>query len=385
MELGAGIDLEIQPIVLDIGMDYTKMGFSKDPIPRVVLKTPLSISRTIRDKQAFGITTLADIIQDNEKLMLDIEEFLKEVFTLHGMIDTKGHTICICEQLLFPRSFTQSLATVLFTKYQFSSVYFFLSDTLPLYTTGLNSGLIIDCGFIHTSVAAVIHTIFSIEGMSHSYFGSAKLEHKIIEYLKEDNVDHHDLITTELVQQVIPKILKVLSRKQFESFFKSDENITKMKAKLLSLENLGEEYKDLSISYHTVVASMEVFFDQHERSENINLAWMICNSLLNMSLTNRILAIQNLILTGGVFMIPGIKKRLIEEIHYTIDHIPRYQELRSLKEVLKIERSVYPPNIQTWIGASLLSCLNQEIDAFLVTHKEFEDELKGKLPDRFGH
>lgn len=93
MELGAGIDLEIQPIVLDIGMDYTKMGFSKDPIPRVILKTPLTISRSIREKQTFGVTTLADIIKDNDKLMLDIEGFLKEVFTLHGMIDTKGHTI----------------------------------------------------------------------------------------------------------------------------------------------------------------------------------------------------------------------------------------------------------------------------------------------------
>lgn len=212
--------------------------------------------------------------------------------------------------------------------------------------------------------------------MGHSYFGSAKLEQKIIEYLKEDNPEHHDLITNDLVQQVVPKILKVLTRKQFESFFKSEDNIVKMKAKFASLENLEEKYKDLKISYHTVVASMEIFFDQHERSENINLAWMICNSLLNMSLTNRILACQNLILVGGLFMIPGVKKRLVEEIYYTIDNIQKYQELQSLKEAIKIEKSIYPPNIQTWIGASLLSCLNQEIDLFLITRKEFEEELK---------
>lgn len=238
---------------------------------------------------------------------------------------------------------------------------------------------------MHTSVSAVIHTIYSVEGMGHSYFGSAKLEHKIAEYLKEDNPEHHDLITNELVQQVIPKVLKVLSRKQFETFFKSEENIAKMKAKWLSLEGIDEKYKNLKISYYSVVASMEIFFDQNGRSENINLAWMICNSLLSMNLTNRILACQNLILTGGLFMIPGLKKRLIEEIYYTIDNVQKYQELQSLKELIKIEKSIYPPNIQAWIGASLLSCLNQEIDLFLITRKEFEEELNCKLPDRFGH
>jgi len=33
----------------------------------------------------------------------------------------------------------------------------------------------------------------------------------------------------------------------------------------------------------------------------------------------------------------------------------------------------------------MLACLNQEIDAFLITQREYIEEYKKELPDRFGH
>ena len=95
MELGSGggFELEIPAIIIDFGMDYTKMGFSKDPTPRVILKTPLCISKLIRENDEFGITTLANILKDKDILMLEIEEFLKEIFVIHAQVSTKGHTV----------------------------------------------------------------------------------------------------------------------------------------------------------------------------------------------------------------------------------------------------------------------------------------------------
>jgi len=128
---------------------------------------------------------------------------------------------------------------------------------------------------LHTSISVVTHTVFSIKGNEHSYSGGAKLEHRVCKLLKEDNKNNSELITTELVQQVISSILKVVTRGQLERFFSRDEYIEKMKNKTFSLAKLGEAYKDLVISYHTMVASTEIFFSQSDRNENENIAWMI--------------------------------------------------------------------------------------------------------------
>jgi len=80
-----------------------------------------------------------------------------------------------------------------------------LANILPLYTTGLDSGIIVDCGFIHTSISVVCQTIFSLQGNQHFYIGSSNLEYKLRELLKEDNKDHEDKISSKIVQQVLCK------------------------------------------------------------------------------------------------------------------------------------------------------------------------------------
>jgi len=57
------------------------------------------------------------------------------------------------------------------------------------------------------------------------------LEHRLKELLKEDNPNHTNSITNALIKDIIGKILKALTRKQFETFFSNEENIEKMKAK----------------------------------------------------------------------------------------------------------------------------------------------------------
>jgi actin-related protein len=168
--------------------------------------------------------------------------------------------------------------------------------------------------------------------------GSATLEHRVKAMLKEDNKENEDKVTPELAKIVIPRVLKVLTRPQFEKFFSSEENIQKMKDKTYSLAELGEQYKELKISYHTMVATSEMFFNQSERSEDVNLAWLLLDSLFDIPLTNRILVVQNLILSGGLFLIPGFKKRLVQEIHNAIDNVPKYEELKALKEYIKIHK-----------------------------------------------
>ena len=376
----SGIEPDVLTLILDIGFDFTKLGFQKNSVPMYIIETPLSIKKKIRDADEIGITTIADTMADHRELRFEIEEFLKEIFLIKAQINAAGSSVVIWEQLIFPRVFMQALSEALFIGFEVSSVYYFLANILPLYTTGLDSGIIIDWGFLHTSISAVWHSVYTFEGANII----VQLEQRLKTLLKEDNKEKADLVTSDLVAKVVPFALKVLTLPQYQKFFKDEESIEKMKAKKFPLTNLKEEYKELWISYYTMVSSMEVFFNHDPLSEDINLAWVLWDSLLKISIVNRIVVVQNIILSGGIWMIPGFKSRLIQEINYVIDQYDKYEELRKLKDLIKFEKWIYPPNCLVWIGASLLSCLNEEVNIFKLTSSEFKDEHSGVLPDRFG-
>jgi actin-related protein len=95
------------------------------------------------------------------------------------------------------------------------------------------------------------------------------------------------------------------------------------------------------------------------------------------------MAVQNIMLSGGTWMIPGFKARFMQEIQYLIQNLEEFDELKVLSHLIIIPDSCFPPNCKTWVGASLLSNLNTEIDKFLITLEDYNDNEKN-IPDRFG-
>lgn len=84
-------------------------------------------------------------------------------------------------------------------------------------------------------------------------------------------------------------------------------------------------------------------------------------------------------------MIPGFKKRLLQEIHYLIKTREEFDELKEIQELITIPENCFPPNSLVWVGASLLSSLNNEIDRFLLTYEEYcEKYQQQEIPDRYG-
>ena len=66
-------------------------------------------------------------------------------------------------------------------------------------------------------------------------------------------------------------------------------------------------------------------------------------------------------------MIPGFKSRLLQELYDMIDTKPEFEQLKEIKPLFTIPETCFPPNSLVWVGASLMSSLNNEIDRFLLT------------------
>ena len=76
-----------------------------------------------------------------------------------------------------------------------------------------------------------------------------------------------------------------------------------------------------------------------------------------MTHENRLRAVQNIMLTGGSCMIPGFKKRVIQEVKAFIQSRDEFLALQSIVEWIKTPENIFAPNICSWVGTSILMSL----------------------------
>jgi len=81
-------------------------------------------------------------------------------------------------------------------------------------------------------------------------------------------------------------------------------------------------------------------------------------------------------------MVPGFKKRLLQEVKHFIRSDCKFEDLKVHLDKLDIPECIFAPNIASWVGASLMMSLGTDVDRFLLTAEQYNDE-KQRIPDRF--
>jgi hypothetical protein len=130
------------------------------------------------------------------------------------------------------------------------SVYFFLGNALPLYATGVDTGLIVDCGFQQSQILPIVRSRLCTEAFEVCYAASGVNIEKEMNYnLVYDNKESFKAAATQFNEQGLPlfnfpkevledlkvRSLVVMQREQRDEYLASLENIEKMRKKKYSL------------------------------------------------------------------------------------------------------------------------------------------------------
>jgi actin-related protein 10 len=84
---------------------------------------------------------------DKQRLHDEIEEFLTTLFYHVLRTSPKDKSIILCERLGGMRKLTEAVGYVLFKKFKVKSIFSVLSNAMPLYAIGVDTGIVVDCGF----------------------------------------------------------------------------------------------------------------------------------------------------------------------------------------------------------------------------------------------
>lgn len=146
MESGfKALGAEDEIVVLEIGTYYTKCGIGKETFPRSVFKNPQ------------GLLSL-DHSSPKEAYYEVLRDFLNLIYFHKVQVNPKESVTIVSEPLMAPRGKIEAIVQILFEDLQVAGVCLMLEESLPLYTTGLYTGLMIDCGFSKTRILPVIPT-----------------------------------------------------------------------------------------------------------------------------------------------------------------------------------------------------------------------------------
>ncbi|XP_070787756.1 actin-related protein 10 [Pituophis catenifer annectens] len=381
---GLGSGGEKTAVVIDLGAAFTKCGFAGETGPRCVIPSEIKkpgVSKPIRIVQ-YNINT--------EELYSYLKEFIHMLYFRHLLVNPRDRRVVIVESVLCPSHFRETLTKVLFKYFEVPSVLFAPSHLMSLLTLGINSAMVLDCGYTESLVLPIYEGIPVLSCWGALPLGG-KAIHKELEYqlLEQSTVDTGAIKgqSLALVMGSVPE--DIVEDIKVRTCFVSDlQRGLKIQAAKFDMNDSAErptpppdvDYpldgkKILHINGSIRDSVVEVLFVQDNEEKSV--ATLILDSLMECPIDTRKQLAENLIVIGGTAMLPGFLHRLMAEIRYLVEK-PKYKEILASK-TFRVHTPPAKPNCVAWLGGGIFGAL-QDILGSRSVSKEYYNQT-GRIPD----
>lgn len=343
--------LEKQAVVIDFGHALTKVGFAVEGRPRHFLRTPeLRQRRRVSD----GFTSTPSESEWVEVL----GRLLHEVFFHYLSVSPKDRRVIVCDAIASAAPFRRALAAVLFERFAAPSVAFMADLVMPLYLTGLSSGLVVDLGYDCARVFATYACVPIYSSYCAARCGGRHVNALLREALRgagrgdAEDVGEEEAWLEDVKSQACYVRCQIASAEGRPSFVLDASS--------------GTQFGDLTINEDCRTGPCEVFFAARAGAEATSspcefatVPEAIAESLERLEIDVRALVVQNIVVCGGGAMLPGLLPRLAVELQAALR---QRKALEALAEHLLFTPLDFAPVIAVWAGAAVCGAMGNEGD-----------------------
>eukprot|EP01084_Bolivina_argentea_P168257 291836_1 len=366
---------DIPNVVIDTGSHTIKAGFSSskympDSIFSSVVARPKSFlshnNCMTSSKKIFigdeatskrGILSLKypmeDILyQPNNIQWDDIEKIYDYTFTkLHIQRDELcERTILLTESSLNPKTNREKVVQIMFETFDVDAMYIANQSVLSLYASnGRTTGIVIDCGHNASHIVPV-------------YEGNA-IQHAILRLdIAGKHITNHFstllqsrgyIFKSEIVQEIKEKLAKCAVNYEYE-LKETETTVAQMQPNYELPDG-----KVITINSERFICS-EILFKPALIGKDMKGIHELANeSVIQCSKDIRKELYENIVLAGGTSMLPGIDKRLNNEINNVL---PQKHKLKIINAKL----------YSAFIGGTILSSLSMFLD-MCISRDEYDD------------
>ena len=361
----------IKKIIIDFGINYTKVGFGGESEPIKILKTPSLINLEEFFQEKSDNINILSYLKSSSQKKLEIEELASNIINDTLQLYKSDQKYIYHCYILFDLDLKESFREIFtaFIKYIFESFLFISSikiipkNIFPVFVSGFYSGIILNCGYAFSTVTVVNNGLCVIS--KKIGYGSCDMQKMLYNIIINDvkngnNGNKFDEKKLEILQKniiqyiddIMVRISYILNRKVSQEYKQQINSGEEVKEKEV-LTKIGFYY-DLplfKIDFNTRIIVGEKLFG--ENSEN-NFAYIVLKTLAeDVPCEIRKKIGSNIILSGGLTMLEGFYQRFLDEINFIADNNREFLRLKGIRKDLRVHRIIYPRNILTWVGASL--------------------------------
>uniref|UniRef100_A0A3P8UR70 Actin related protein 10 n=1 Tax=Cynoglossus semilaevis TaxID=244447 RepID=A0A3P8UR70_CYNSE len=372
---GLGSGGEKTAIVIDIGAAFTKCGFAGETGPRFII--PSEIRKP-------GHQQPIKVVQYNintEELYVILKEFIHTLYFRHLLVNPRDRRVVIIESILCPSHFRETLTKVFFKQFEVRcqpiSILLEL-HLMAIMTLGINSGLVMDCGYTETLVLPVYECTLILPAWESLPLGGKAIHKELDGLLVEQCTVDTDTSTGQSVPAVLVRTCIVSDLKRGLKIQEAKFNLdgtAERPAPPPDVEYPLDGQKILHIKGSIRDSVMEILFEQDNEEKSV--ASLMLDALVKCPIDTRKVLAENLVVIGGTAMMPGFLHRLLAEIRLLVEK-PKYSNVLASKNFC-IHAPPAKPNCTAWLGGAIFGALQDVLGSRSVSRDYYNQT--GRIPD----
>ncbi|KAK9047979.1 hypothetical protein SSX86_033059 [Deinandra increscens subsp. villosa] len=368
----ADSDEDIQPLVFDCGTGTMKAGFAGDSSPRKVFPTLVGrpyhslalVSQQTKDtyvgdevvRSKRGILTLKRPVErgivSSSNNWDDMEKIWHHAFHELGVSTPEEHHVLLSEAMLNPKANREKTAEIMFEIFNVRAMCIAMQGLLSMYASGRTTGIMLDSGDGVSQVVAVYEGYVLPRASQCVDLGGRDLTDTLMKILSGRGY----LFTTSAEREVIRDMKEKLAyvaldyEKELEDARKNSSSVEK-DYELPDGEVIttgAERFRCAEVLFRPSLIGMGATTGIHE---------LTYKSIMRSDVDIRKELYDNIILSGGSTMLPGIAERMKKEITALVPGGMK------INVVAKPDR-----NYSAWIGGSILASLRSFIPVNYYMH-----------------
>uniref|UniRef100_A0A3Q2QWI4 Actin related protein 10 n=1 Tax=Fundulus heteroclitus TaxID=8078 RepID=A0A3Q2QWI4_FUNHE len=341
---GLGSGGEKTAIVIDLGAAYTKCGFAGETGPRFIIPSEI---RKPGQQQA---TKVVQYNINTEELYAILKEFIHILYFRHLLVNPRDRRVVIIESILCPSHFRETLTKVFFKQFEVPSVLFAPSHLMAIMTLGINSALVMDCGYTETLVLPIYECTPILPAWEALPLGGKAI--------------HKTCFVSDLQRGL-----------QIQEAKFNLEGTAERPAPPPDVDYPLDGEKILHVKGSIRDSVMEILFEQDNEEKSV--ASMILDALVKCPIDTRKVLSENLVVIGGTAMLPGFLHRLLAEIRLLVEK-PKYSDVLASKN-FRIHSPPAKPSCTAWLGGAIFGALQDILGSRSVSRDHYNQT--GRIPD----
>jgi actin len=364
------MDDEVQTIVIDNGSGTCKAGFAGDEGPRSVFPSVVGHPKYVQaaaggqNKDAYvgdeacakaGILILKYPIEHGKVTNWDdMEKLWYHMFYNELRVDWAEHPVLLTEAPLNPKANREKMAQLMFETFNVPSFYVALQGVLSLYGTGRTTGIVLDVG------DGVLQTVPTYEGYAFPHATSSLnlAGRDLTAWLQKILNERGYTFTTPAERDIVRDIKekRAYVALDFEAELQRADVTTELNARYTLPD--GNEIEIASQRFRCP----ELLFKPSLNDFGFDgIDMTLFDSIMKCDIDVRKDLFENIVLSGGTTMFPGLPERLDREV------------TRLAPAAIRI-KVVAPPERKygVWIGGSILASL-ATFPQMVITHEEYNE------------